>query len=131
MKQEANAPVILTIGAVSAVLVLVVMFGVEAWFRYEERIEQNEQWDQSSNTWLDSSRGPQKARLQAPAGTADDVKKLLANTWPLVEQAPAEPTTKPATASAAEQRYHIPVEMAMQEMIRNGGQLPATQPAVQ
>ncbi len=45
MKQEANTPLILTIGAMSGILILVIMFGVEAWFRHEERAELDIQWD--------------------------------------------------------------------------------------
>ena len=124
MKQEANAPMILTIGAVSAFLVLVTMFGTEAWFRYEQRTEETAQWDKSSNTWLDAGREPQKARLLRSAGPVEEVNAELAKTWPT---APAVATTKPA--AAVEKQNHLPIDAAMDKIIEMNGQLPTTQPA--
>lgn len=94
MNQEANTPVVLTIGAVSCFLILVIMFGVEAWFRYEERNILEDQWEQSRNTWLDNLRQPQKASLEAPAANG-----------------------------------HSQIDNAMDLVIKNKGQLPATQPS--
>ena len=44
IKQEVNAPLILTVGIISAVLLLVVAFGTEAWFIREERDEIQDKW---------------------------------------------------------------------------------------
>jgi hypothetical protein len=71
MTQQANAPLIITIGAVSGLLLLVLMFGVEAWFRYEERAELEDQWDNSKNEWLDTLREGQAKHLSAYAFNAE------------------------------------------------------------
>jgi len=99
MKQEANTPLILTIGAVSGLLVLVIAFGVEAWFRHEEMSEREEQWDTIPNAWLDEMRSPQLARLETE-------------------------TVDPKTGT-----HKVRIETAMKEIIASGGKLPATQPA--
>jgi hypothetical protein len=62
-KQEANAPLILTIAAMSGFFVLVLYFGVEAWFRNEEAIELDHQWDNNPNAWLTDLRESQRANL--------------------------------------------------------------------
>jgi hypothetical protein len=98
MKQEANTPLILTIGAVSSLLVLVVMFGVEAWFRHEEFTEREDQWDTIPNSWLADIRDPQLARLETEGMDAK-------------------------TGS-----HKVNIETAMQAVIANGGKLPTTQP---
>jgi hypothetical protein len=103
MNQEANTPMVLTIGAVSCLLILVIMFGVEAWFRNEERNEVVEQWDDNPNTWLEDMRTPQKDRLVAP------------------------PSKDPKTNT-----MHIPIDEAIKLFIESKGELPAapaTQPA--
>jgi hypothetical protein len=64
MKQEVNAPLILTTGIVSALLLLAIVFGLEAWFVREENAEIAEKWDQSKNEWLDEIRSGQRAKIQ-------------------------------------------------------------------
>lgn len=71
MKYEANTAIVLTIGAISGILLLVIMFGTEAWFRYEERAELNNQWDQNPNSWLQDIRAKQAANINH-AFTDDD-----------------------------------------------------------
>ena len=44
IKQDVNAPLILTVGVVSGLMLLVIMFGLEAWFGYEENREIDEKW---------------------------------------------------------------------------------------
>lgn len=99
MKQEANAPLILTIGAISGLLVLVIAFGVEAWFRHEEISEREDQWDTIPNSWLDDIRSPQLARLENEG------------------------------VDAKTGAHKIKIEAAMQDIIARNGKLPATQPA--
>src|SRR5882724_4512762 len=99
MNQEANTPVVLTIGAVSALLIVVIMFGVEAWFRYEEREELTRLWNESPDVALVNLRSEQKAHLEVSA---------------------VDPKTN-AT--------HIPISDAMKLIVESRGKLPATQPA--
>ncbi|HWE02808.1 MAG TPA: hypothetical protein VG326_10405 [Tepidisphaeraceae bacterium] len=91
MKQEANTPIVLTIGAVSGLLVLVIYFGVEAWFRQEEKIEMDAQWENSPNTWLIDMRDSQKVHL----GGIDAAMKKV------VESGGKLPSTQPASGPAA------------------------------
>jgi len=93
IKQEVNAPLIVTIGVVSGFLLLVVVFGVQAWFVREERDEIADKWREAKNVQLDDIRSAQRAKIESSGGTM------------------------------------IPIEKAMQEIIRSGGKLPATQPA--
>jgi len=93
IKQEVNAPLIVTIGVVSGFLLLVVVFGVQAWFVREERDEIADKWREAKNVQLDDLRSAQRAKIESSGGTM------------------------------------IPIEKAMQEIIRSGGKLPATQPA--
>lgn len=76
IKQEANSAVILTIGAMSGLLILVIYLGVEAWFRTEERAEQDVQWQNNPNVWLDTLRENQRANL----GGIDDAMKRVIET---------------------------------------------------
>jgi hypothetical protein len=99
MNQEANTPLVLTIGAVSALLIIVIMFGVEAWFRYEEREELTRLWDESPDVHLIQLRAAQKAHL---------------------EESRVDPKSN---------AVHIPIEKAMGAIVESHGKLPATQPA--
>lgn len=100
IKQDVNAPLILTVGIVSAILLLVIVFGVQAWFVWEEKTELAGKWEVSKNAQLDELRASQSARI-ASAGTIDvDNQKVRT----------------------------IPIADAMQLVIQNGGKLPATQP---
>ena len=93
IKQEVNAPLIVTIGVVSGFLLLVVVFGVQAWFVREERDEIADKWREAKNVQLDDLRSAQRAKIESSGGTM------------------------------------IPIEKAMQEIVKSGGKLPATQPA--
>ena len=93
IKQEVNAPLIVTIGVVSGFLLLVVVFGVQAWFVREERDEIADKWREAKNVQLDDLRSAQRAKIESAGGTM------------------------------------IPIEKAMQEIVKSGGKLPATQPS--
>ncbi|HSI36656.1 MAG TPA: hypothetical protein VK986_23925 [Tepidisphaeraceae bacterium] len=67
IRQEANTPLIVTIGIVSALLLVVTTFGVEAWFLYEEEYEVQEKWKQSRNVALDDMRAEQTANITTKA----------------------------------------------------------------
>ena len=114
MKQEANTPVILTIGAVSSLLVIVVVFGVEAWFRYEQIQELNTQYSENPNTWLNDLRATQNANVttygfdreehswRVPVTKAMEV--LIAESAKAAATRPAEqPQARPSAESSAGQ----------------------------
>jgi len=92
IKQEVNSPLIVTVGVVSGLLLLVVVFGVQAWFVREERDEITQKWEVSKNTQLEDIRTAQRAKIESSGGTM------------------------------------IPIEKAMQEIVKAGGKLPPTQP---
>ena len=52
IKQDVNAPLILTIGVVSGLLLLVIVFGLEAWFVREETTEIDGKWKRSKCSGL-------------------------------------------------------------------------------
>lgn len=76
MKQEPNAPLILTISAISGLMILVLYFGVEAWFRHEEAVELDTQWKNSPNWELQELRESQRAHL----GDIDAAMKKVVET---------------------------------------------------
>ena len=64
IKQDVNAPLIVTIGVVSGILLLVIMFGTQAWFVREERDEIAQKWETAPNTQLEELRKAQRARIE-------------------------------------------------------------------
>ena len=67
IRQEANTPLIVTIGVVSAILLLVTTFGLEAWFLYEEQHETERKWNESRNLALEEMRDTQREHLTTKA----------------------------------------------------------------
>jgi hypothetical protein len=67
IKQDVNAPLIVTIGVVSGILLLVIMFGTQAWFVREERDEIAQKWEAAPNTQLEELRKAQRARIETTA----------------------------------------------------------------
>jgi len=70
IKQDVNAPLIVTIGVVSGLLLLVIMFGTQAWFVREERDEIAQKWEAAPNTQLEDLRKAQRARIET-SGTVE------------------------------------------------------------
>jgi hypothetical protein len=105
IRQEANVPLILTIGIVSGLLLVVVAIGVEAWYRAEERAEV-----------ALKSRG--SVHLPLAEMHQRQMKDLASYRW--VRQGPDE---------QAVLRPEIPLDEARALLIRLGGKMPATQPA--
>jgi hypothetical protein len=101
IKQDVNAPLILTIGVVSGLLLLVVIFGLQAWFVREERAEIAEKWEVSPNTYAQDLRAAQRARIHREG---------------------------PVKEGDAQVRM-VPVETAMQVIAQRNGKLPSTQPS--
>lgn len=95
MKEEPNTPVIFTIGAISVLLIVVVMFGVEAWFRSEAIAEMDTQWRDNPNTWLNDLREEQTKHITTVGFNKD------------------------------EDAWHIGIEQAIREVVKDNGKLPA------
>jgi len=99
MKQEANSALIMTIGVVSGLMLLVIMFGVEAWFKFEEKQELAAKWDASRNLELEKLR-------------ADELSKITTLRW----------------SDASKQAVTIPVSDAMRKLVADKGKMPTTRP---
>jgi hypothetical protein len=86
-KDDTNAPLIITIGAVSGFLVIVLAIGLQAWFLNEEHQEIQQKWDGSVNVRLVDLRKQQEATInsyrwidrekQIAAMPVDEAMKLL------------------------------------------------------
>ena len=101
IKQDVNAPLIVTIGIVSGILLLVVVFGLQAWFVSEENAEIQGKWDAAKYTQLIDLRAEQEAKIKRDG---------------------VDEKTKGRTIS---------IDKAMQVIAQTGGKLPSTQPAGQ
>jgi len=100
IKQDVNAPLIVTIGTVSAVLLLVAVFGVQAWFFREEQVELDKKWEKAPNVQLIDMRADQHKQIELAGKNRMDDKVST-----------------------------IPIDVAMQKIVDLGGKLPSTQPA--
>ena len=99
IKQDVNAPLIVTVGIVSGLLLLVIVFGLQAWFVREETAEIQEKWERANYTQLIDLRNEQRAKIGRDG---------------------VDEQTKARTIS---------IDKAKQVVIQTGGKLPATQPA--
>jgi len=77
IKQEVNAPLIVTIGVVSGLLLLVVVFGTQAWFVREEREEIADKWNKSEYVQLEELRAAQRAKIEAKGATTIPVAQAM------------------------------------------------------
>ncbi len=147
-RQYVNTPLILTVGAVSGVLLVVIGIGTEAWFQSEENREITAKWDAPSSVpvgslliedtkmippqpldvyrWTD----PHHKALAIPIAEA---MRLLVETQ---GKLPAAPTTNPAatapaTAPAASPATGpaTPPKPASAPVVSDRSSQPATQPA--
>lgn len=98
-KDDTNAQVILTIGAVSGILVIVLVIGLQAWFLSEEHSEIEAKYGSTVNVQLVELREKQQAKIREYRWV-DKEKGIAA----------------------------IPVEQAMKVLIENQGKLPSTRP---
>jgi hypothetical protein len=92
IKQEVNAPLIVTIGVVSGFLLLVVVFGVQAWFVREERDEITRKWELSKNVQLEDLRSAQRAKIESAGGTMIPIEKAMLE---IVKSGGKLPATQP------------------------------------
>lgn len=100
IKQDVNAPLIVTIGVVSATLLLIAIFGVQAWFFHEEETTLSEKWESAPNVALIDMKADQHKQIETSGTNRTEPKA-----------------------------HTIPIEVAMQKIVDLGGKLPSTQPA--
>src|SRR3954469_3132974 len=101
IKQDVNAPLIVTLGAGSGLLLLVVVFGLQAWFVREEQAEIDEKWKLATNPQLTDLRAAQRDRIQRDGSQKEGDANVTM----------------------------MPIDKAMQIIIQRNGTLPSTQPA--
>ena len=81
IKQEVNTAIILTVGAVSGLLLIVIIVGLQAWFMFEERVEIQEKWTKARNVQLETTLTAQRARISGYGPTtmpAEEAMTVLA-----------------------------------------------------
>ncbi len=93
IKQDVNAPLLLTVGVVSALLLLVVVFGTQAWYVREERDEIAAKWEVSKNVQLEDLRARQWANIQRAGPTTIPIDKAI---QVIIQTGGKLPTTQPA-----------------------------------
>jgi hypothetical protein len=54
MKNDVNGPLMLTIGAISALLLIVATVAVDGWYKSVEAEVVADKWAENPNTWLDT-----------------------------------------------------------------------------
>ena len=62
-REQANVPLLLTIGAVSGFLIIVLAIGVQAWFLREVQQEVAQKWDNTPQQPLTDLRLAQQTRI--------------------------------------------------------------------
>jgi len=102
IKEDINAPFIITAAIISTIMLVVVVIGTHAWFLYEETKETDVKWDASPNATLVSLNHQQD-------------QALLATKW----------TDETRTVAS------VPISSAMKMVIAGKGKLPSTQPTTQ
>jgi hypothetical protein len=93
IKQDVNAPLLLTVGVVSALLLLVVVFGTQAWYVREERDEIAAKWDLSKNVQLEDLRARERANIERTGPTTLPIDKAI---QVIIQTGGKLPTTQPA-----------------------------------
>lgn len=63
MKNDVNGPLMLTIGAISALLLIVSAVAVDGWYKSVEAEVIAEKWQENPNTWLQDLRKQQLANI--------------------------------------------------------------------
>lgn len=99
-RQDVNSPLLITIGAISAILVLTIIVGVQAWVTSEQNEENARKDAASPNVWLDNLHAQQQANLNKERWIDRD-KKIV----------------------------QIPIGLAMKLIVENKGMMPSTQPS--
>jgi len=95
LKEDINIPLVLTIGAISSVLLVVILIGVHAWFLWEYRGETDRKWAGVTSTRV----------VELKATQADSLKVF-------------------GKADPERNTYRIPIDKAMEAVVASGGRLP-------
>lgn len=98
-KDDTQSQLLLTIGAISGLVVIVLVIGIQAWFMSEEQSEAQLKFGQAVHMQLVQTREKETANINSYRWIDKD-KQVAA----------------------------IPVEQAMKVLIENKGKLPSTQP---
>jgi hypothetical protein len=110
-KQEVNVPLVFTIGVISAIMLLVIVIGVQAWYQSEE------------NTEI-----AQKAQEAYTQDTALSLGAPLASPMPFPELKEQQKTALEAkphwTDDKKKDRATMRIEDAMDYLAAHGGNLP-------
>jgi hypothetical protein len=93
IKQDVNAPLLLTVGVVSALLLLVIVFGTQAWFVREERDEIAAKWEVSKNVQLEDLQARERANINRNGPTTIPIDKAM---QVIIQTGGKLPTTQPA-----------------------------------
>lgn len=98
IKQEVNAPLILTIGAVGGFLFLVIVIGLQAWFLWAREIEVRSKWDIAGPPEATQMINRQQTRISNYAITGDDRALIPIDVamQAIVESGGRLPSAKPA-----------------------------------
>lgn len=94
-KEDINATLIITVGLVSGLVLVTLAVGVQAWFLYEQETEVNVKWANSVDYKSKAIRDEQAANIHGQPRWIDKDKKIAA----------------------------IPIEQAMDMVVKNGGKL--------
>lgn len=98
IKQEVNAPLILTIGAVGGFLFLVIVIGLQAWFLWAREMEVRSKWDIAGRTEAARMIDQQQTRISHYAITGDGraVVPIDVAMQAIVDSGGRLPSAKPA-----------------------------------
>lgn len=95
MRQEVNAPLIITVGAVSGILTVVIMIGLHAWYLYEEQKEVEAKRDYGSPPALVEHNEAQRAKLRSGPMPIERAMQVVIENKGMLPAA-ARPATGPA-----------------------------------
>lgn len=97
-KQEINAPLILTIGAVGGILCLLIVMGLQAWFLWAEQGEVRQKFQAARNIELQSMIDAQEAKLRVASRLEDGRTTIPIDQamQVIVERRGVPPSTRPA-----------------------------------
>lgn len=96
LKNDINVPLLATIGAISAMLLVTILLGVHAWYLWEVQSEFGEKWGGVTNQRVMDLKQSQLAHIEGGLSRADPEKGT----------------------------YHIPINDAKKMIAAAGGKLP-------